>query len=190
MNSQLFRWSSVALILLCSSACNAKDAKQAAKSKTPASRITSKVDVGPVAKLSADESREVSFAAGRIMKHVAQARQDIAVKKHEDALKHINQSLKLVKIIENVLPQYTVKTKIKSGDLVYTDEDEITPTYITLYDELVRRDFISPVLKAKTESKKKSASKKGASKKKGDSTTPLAVKEADVDYTSVKLDFN
>ena len=142
------RFTSVVLVLLCSSVCNAKDNAKAtakAKSKTPPPRIVSKVDVGPAVKLTPAESREVSFAAGRILKHVAQARRAIALKQHDQAKTHVDQALKLAGIIEGVLPKYKLKTEIKSGKLTYTDEEFITPEYITLLDELVRQDIIAPV---------------------------------------------
>lgn len=126
-----------------------------ADSKTPSPRIASKVDVEPVTKLSAEESREVSFAAGRILKHVAQARAAIADKKHEDASKHIRQGLKLVNIIDNVLPHYTVTTEIKSADHVYHEEEDATPRYVTLFEELDRVDLITPIARAKKEATKK-----------------------------------
>ncbi len=125
---------------------------------------------------------------------MAQARQAIAAKQHEQARKHVDQALKLVGIIDNVLPQYKVKTEIKSGKLVYTDEDTIKPAFITLFEELSRRDFISPVLKAKAEAKQKAENKKAGDAKPAGKTKPapkaIAVTKADLEYTSVKLDFN
>jgi len=183
----MIRFTSVVLVLLFTSVCNAKDGAKADakdKSETPPPRINSKVDVGPAVKLTPAESREVSFAAGRILKHVAQARRAIALKQHDQAETDVDQALKLAGIIESVIPKYKLKTKIKSGKLTYTDEEFITPEYITLFDELVRQDIIAPVLQAKNEGKQKSG------KKSKSGNVPLEVREADLDYTTVKLDFN
>lgn len=208
MTCRLLCRTSAVLLLLFSSACNAnqppgtaKEGEQPAKKadassadQNKASRITSKVDVSPVDTLTDEESREVSFAAGRILKHIAQARAAIAVDHKDDARKHVDQGLKLIEIIESVLPHYSVKTEIRSGDLVYTDHDEITPTYVTLFDELERRDIITPVLRAKSDVKQKSSNKandanndaaKGVEEH--SQQPPQAVSLAANDYTIVKL---
>ena len=153
------------------------------------SRISSKVDVESVAHLSDAEAREVSFATGRILKHVAQAREALAEKHMEDATRHVDQGLKLMKIIDTVLPHFKVKTQISSGDISYADEDDVTPRFVTLFEEIDRHDVISPVIKAKQDAAKKSdqvtPAKEGEAK---GSVIPVVVSHADVTYTSVRLD--
>lgn len=168
--------------------------------KTPdetTARISSKVDVEPTTQLTDNESREVAFAAGRILKHVAQARDAVADQQYDTAAKHVDQGLKLIQIINNVLPHYSVKTEIKAGDIVYSDDDEIVPSFVTLFDELDRRDIVTPVLRAKKEVEGKAAEKKAESKKDGNEATTAGkgtahaapiVSLADIEHTTIKLD--
>jgi hypothetical protein len=150
-------------------------------------RISSKVVVEPSATLSDKESRELSFAAGRVLKHVAQARAALAEKRNDEASVHVDQGLKLMAIIDGVLPRFKMKTSIHSGELVYNDEDEFSPEFIMIFEELERRDIASPVLRAKTEAAQKaSATEAGGTPSAAKS--PLYFSQADIDYTSLKLD--
>ncbi len=184
-------WSglTVALLSVTVSASFAAEGAQptsAASKNQSQPRITSQVDVHPMAPLTDREEVEVSFAAGRILKHIAQARQAIGQKKNDAAASHIAQGLKLVAIIESVLPHAKVKAEIKSGDLVYTDEDDVTARYITLFDELERRDIISPVMQAKKEAEQKHS--QGNASAPSRAPVPIAVSRADIAYSSAKLD--
>ena len=156
--------------------------------KAPApGRISSKVVVEPSAPLSDKDSRELSFAAGRVLKHVAQARTALAEDKNDQALVHVDQGLKLMAIIDGVLPRYKMKTTIDSGELAYSDEDEFSPEFITIFEELDRRDIASPVLRAKTE-----AAQKTSTQPAGSDASPakgaMYFSQADIDYTSLRLD--
>lgn len=189
--------------LTATTGCNAADAKApatgsggkkaaAAQKDTTPSRITSSVDVSPsTKKLTTEEQRHVSFAAGRILKHVAQARDAIKAKKTDDAKAHVDKGLTLVGIINSVLPHYTVKTEIKSGDLVYSDDDDVTPHWVTVFDELEHRDVIGPLASAKQEAAAKdAAATKDAGKSGSDKAateTPLVVSHADIDYSALRL---
>ena len=51
-----------------------------------------------------------------------------------------------MKIIDCVLPHFKVKTQISSGDISYADEDDVTPRFVTLFEEIDRHDVISPVI--------------------------------------------
>ena len=153
------------------------------------SRIISKIDVEPVAHLTEGEMREVSFASGRILKHVAQARDAIAGNHKDVATRHVDQALKLMKIVDGLLPHYKVKTQITSGEICYLDEDDVTPQYVTLFEDVDRRDVISPVIKAKHEAAHKADPTSIQKEPDGKAATPpLVVTRADVTYTLVKLD--
>lgn len=150
----------------------------------PASpRISSTVEVETSGHLTDEESIEVSFAAGRVLKHVAQARESVLENKLDAAASHIDQSLKLISIINGVLPHHTVKTEIKSGEVTYSDEDEVVPSYVPIFEELERRDIVSPVFTAKNEVPKDS----GHILHSHHAAHPMAVTHADVDYTAFKL---
>lgn len=156
--------------------------------KKHASRISSTVDVQPSASLTDEESYQISFAAGRILKHVAQAREAIHEKKKDDVVNHVDQCLKLIAIIDGVLPQYKVKTEIKSAEQAYSDEDNVKPRYVTLFDELERRDIISPIKQAKQEAQEKHTKDQGIDRSEDKGPAPVAVSHVDVNHTSAKLD--
>jgi hypothetical protein len=181
----------VTLIFLSATAAFAADSEKsepASKRKEQPTRISSKVDVQPVAALTEKESREISFAAGRILRHISQARNAIREKNKDEAAAHVAQGLKLIAIIDSVLPHSQVKTEIKSGDLVYTDEDDVTSRYVTLFDELERRDIISPIVQAKKETEHKQQQKHGKEAEAKKAPAALAVSHADITYSTAKLD--
>jgi len=157
------------------------------KHDSPA-RISSNVAVNAASNLSAKEANELSFAAGRILKHVAQARHSLADKKKDDAARHVEQGVKLIAIIDHVLPHSKVKTEIKSGDLVYSDEDDVAPRYLVIFDELERRDIISPIVQAKKEAEPAPLPDQAKSATPKDTPTQVAVSYADLVYSSARLD--
>ena len=184
-------WSVIALLCLTATATFAADpakSESSSKKKEQPPRISSKVDVQPAAALTDKEASEVSLAAGRILKHISQARNAIRDKKKEEAAVHVAQGLKLVTMIDSVLPHSKVKTEIKSGDLVYTDEDDLAARYVTLFDELERRDIISPVVQAKKEAEHKHQQKHGKEAAATQAPAALAVTHADIIYSTAKLD--
>jgi len=169
-------------------AADSPKSESASKKKEQPARISSKVDVQPAAPLTDKEAGEVSFAAGRILKHISQARHAIREKKKDEAAAHVAQGLKLVAIIDGVLPHSKVKAEIKSGDLVYTDEDDVAPRYVMLFDELERRDIISPIVQAKKEAERKQDHGKAAAAK--EAPGALAVSHVDIVYSTAKFDID
>ncbi len=183
-------FSMLALVVGSAGAALAADATpSASQPNQPAdsSRISSKTTVERISRLSARESQELSFAAARVLKHVAQARAALAENKPERAQEHVGQGLKLVAIIDRVLPREKMKTSITAGELVYSDEDEFTPEFITVFEELERRDIVTPILQAKQEVAQQIAPK-SADGKAPAGEGPLYVSQADINYTSLKLD--
>jgi hypothetical protein len=140
--------------------------------------ISSSVDVTPPpTKLTAEEWRSLSLSASRILKHTDQALTALADKNNEGALTNIGQGLKLVEIINSVLPASKVTTNIKNGALEYKDADDVKPGFVPIYREYDSIDVLSPV----TEVKQFYASTRQPG------TVP-DVAYAALDYTSVKLD--
>ncbi len=185
--------SAVAWLCLMATATFAADSPKSestAKKQEQPSRISSKVDTQPAAALTDKEAGEVSLAAGRILKHISQARSAIREKKKDAAATHVAQGLKLIALIDSVLPHSKVKTEIKSGDLVYTDEDDVTPRYVTLFDELERRDIISPIVQAKKEAEHKHRQNHGKEAAEKEAPGALAVTHADIVYSTAKLDID
>ena len=140
------------------------------------SRITANTDIKPVVTLSADESRAVSLAAGRILLHTDRARQAIANKDKKTALAEINKGLTLVKVIEQALPKYEVTTEIKSGDVVYNTKEEVSDSYVPVFDEQYIEDVVAPVVRAKRKSHAASRMKqwKHTGKKAKKTSPPMA----------------
>ena len=143
------------------------------------SRITSTIDAEPTAKLTAEESQAVSVAAGRILKHVNEARVALEDKKKKSALEHIEKGLTLVRIIEHAMPPIKVKADIQAGDISYHHEEEAHQALIPIFEELDQVDIIGPAARVKREKSQASGQKR---------TEPLAVTYAGVEFTSLDLD--
>lgn len=112
-------------------------------------KITANTDVKSISSLSDKETQALSISAGRVLKHTESARQKIADQKKDGALKEIAQGLKLISIIENTAPKHKVVTDIKSDDIAYHDEEEVTQRYIAIFNESFIDDIITPVIQTK-----------------------------------------
>jgi cellobiose-specific phosphotransferase system component IIA len=140
-------------------------------------RITSDVKVMTKAKLSNKEKRALSQAAGRLLKHVHQARLSIKRKDDAQAVANIEKALQLAQIIENAAPHYEVTASIKAGNITYQDNEQVKQLLIPIYAELDEvTSCLAPVRKAKKEAAA------------AQSETPSPVGEMDLQYTSVVLD--
>jgi hypothetical protein len=137
--------------------------------------ITSSVTVKCKRTLSDAERRALSLAATRILKHTDQARTAIADKNNAEAGENIDKALTLVRLIERAVPRYDVKAEIRSGDIVYQDEDEEMSYYVPIYDELDKVDVVGPVVRAR----KEHASTANGSE---------AVRASALEFTAMKLD--
>ena len=118
-------------------------------------RITSDIEITPSYKLSPGEKKAISHSASRILKHVDQAREAIAAKRYMDAQKNAEKALLLINIIEHAMPEYAVKAKIEAGDLTYSDVENIKPPTVSIYDELEKREILTPVKEAKKDEAEK-----------------------------------
>ena len=189
--SRSVSWPTAAIFLLTAASAFSADSPKSepsVKKKDHSSRISSNVEVNSATTLTNKEANELSFAAGRILKHVSQARQALGDKKKEVAARHIEQGIKLIAIIDHLLPHSTVKTEIKCGDLVYSDEDDVTPRYLTIFDELERRDIISPIVQARKEADQKTPQVPGKDAAPNELPPAMAVSHADLVYSTAKLD--
>jgi hypothetical protein len=140
-------------------------------------RITSDVRILPKGKLTNKEKRAVSLAAGRILMHVQQARVAIRHKDERTALGHVEKALILAKIIENAIPAYQVSSSIKSGDLLYTSNQQVQQLIVPIYAELDETASVAfPLKRAKRESALQSS----------ESGSPVG--DSQLQYTSILLD--
>lgn len=143
------------------------------------SRITSTIDAQPTSKLTPEESQAVSVAAGRILKHVNDARIALEEKKKKAALGEIEKGLTLVRIIEHAIPPIKVKADIQSGDISYHHEEEAHQALIPIFEELDQVDVVGPAVRVQK-------GKGQDSKKKGKG--PSAITYAGTEFTSLDLD--
>ncbi|MHB8481453.1 MAG: YfdX family protein [Nitrospiria bacterium] len=116
--------------------------------------ISSEFQSTPNRKLTDDEQRALYLAGDRLLMHIDRARRAIQGKNREEASDNINKGLTLVQVIENSEPEYTVKTTIKSGNIVYQDENRVKPTWLPIYSELDEISMDAPIIAAKKESEK------------------------------------
>ena len=113
-------------------------------------RITADVKLVPSGQALSDaEQRAVSFAAGRVLKHVDQARQALAKQDKLVALAQIEKGLSLVTIIEQTIPPVQVTATITAGTLQYQDEDQVKRLVVPIYQELDSVSIVEPVVAAK-----------------------------------------
>lgn len=125
---------------------------QAASDKA---RIIAETNIKPLVTLTAKESQAVSLAAGRILLHTDNARIAIAAKDKKMALDEIEQGLRLVKVVDKAMPTYKVTTTIKTGDVTYSDEDEVSTRFVPVFNEQFIEDVIAPVVRARKMEKPK-----------------------------------
>jgi hypothetical protein len=113
--------------------------------------ITADVQVSPQGQLSEAERRTLSLAAGRLLKHVHQARQAINQQQTQQAIGHIDKGLTLVQIIENAVPTYQVTARIQSGNTVYEEKEQVKQLMVPTYAELEKVTLMAPLMAAKQE---------------------------------------
>lgn len=122
-------------------------AVNAEASDTP--KITSTTTTNAITTLTDQESQAVSQAAGRVLFHAEHAQTAIVDKKKGEALKQINQGIKLIQIIKSAVPKYKVSTKISSSGATYETSDVITQRYVVVTSTSFVEDVILPVIQSK-----------------------------------------
>jgi YfdX protein len=139
-------------------------------------KVTSWSNVTAESTLTAKEQKEVSRAASRMLKHIYQARQAVAKKDKRKALRNVKQALQLSRIIKHVMPKYSIHTKMKSGKLVYDNQETVQPLRVTLFEELDQVDILEPIRAARRSKRTRSA------------TSDDVVVAADLAYSRVRID--
>ncbi len=112
-------------------------------------KITSTTTTNAITTLSNQESQAVSEAAGRVLFHTEHAQIAIADKKKEEAMKQIEQGVKLIKIIKNAVPKYKVSTQISSSGMIYTASDIVAQRYVVVTSSSFIEDVVTPVIQGK-----------------------------------------
>jgi len=111
--------------------------------------ITSSTNVKALSTLTNKENQAVSLAASRVLYHTEQAQLAVVNKKKGEALKQINQGIKLIRIIKSAVPKYKVTTHIKSAGLNYKSSEDVTQRYVTVFNSSYIEDVVTPVIQAK-----------------------------------------
>jgi len=103
--------------------------------------------------LSAEDFRQVSTLASRVVAHLNEAGRRLRDEQTENAERELKQAGTLVGIIRNLLPLTMVKTVVKdnSGGIVYQDEDRVQEDLIPLYEEMIAVEVVQPVIDVQSE---------------------------------------
>jgi hypothetical protein len=112
------------------------------------------VQVTSQGELNEEERRALSLAAGRLLKHVHQARQAVNQQQKQQAIGHIDKGLMLVQIIESAVPTYQVTARIQSGNMTYEDKEQVKQLEVPIYAELEKVTLMAPLMAAKQEAAK------------------------------------
>ncbi len=113
------------------------------------SGITSSTNVKAISTLTNKEDRAIALAAARVLYHTEQAKLAIADKKKGEALKQINQGIKLIRIIRIAVPKYKITTNIKASGLSYKSSNDVSQRYVTVFNSSYVEDVVTPVVQAK-----------------------------------------
>ena len=123
--------------------------------KKNSSRISASVFTKPGPKLSSKEAQALSLTAGEIIRETDLSRRDLQNEDLKGAKSDINKALILVKIAERAAPKMILETKIRSGNLSFTDKREIPNYVVPIYDELEDVSVLAPVFSAKEHAEKR-----------------------------------
>jgi hypothetical protein len=160
-----------------------------AASAAPAdtARINETVTVTPLHTLTAQEQSAISSAAGKILRHVAQARADIHHKDAEAAKASLGKVDTLLNIIEAALPTARVKDRIwvAKKHLEYEDTEDVLPEMVPIYSSLDQLVDLMPVQTAKHHIDK--ARKHLENNDKANATKELEAADTSLAYNEVDL---
>ncbi|MBI5572262.1 MAG: YfdX family protein [Desulfomonile tiedjei] len=127
-------------------------------------RISAGVKVVPEGRLSTREKAAVSYAAGKLLRHVDLARSGLRYRQYDAAAGNVDKALKLARIIENAVPTAKVTSVIRSGNLTYQDEENVKQLLVPVYPELDETNsLLFSIKRARREGSSQAAESAGAS---------------------------
>jgi hypothetical protein len=102
-------------------------------------------------KLTQEDLRQASLLVAEVFQHIEKARQDLDADDTKEALKEVNKAREAVKAIRSMLPETDVHTKTVApdGKTIYEDDCEIREGRIPLYEGLLHRETLAPILAAR-----------------------------------------
>lgn len=147
-----------------------------------AAHIQEKVTVTPAKTITRDEQAAISSAGVKVLRHIAQARGDIHHKDAEGARTELDQTGKLLDIIQAALPTTEVKDRIwvARKHLEYENTQEVLPDLVPIYASLDELIDIMPTDRAKAHLDQASAHLKSGDREKA---------RADLDATAGALSY-
>jgi hypothetical protein len=113
--------------------------------------IKEEISVKPIKTLSPEEQAVLSSSASKVLRHIAQAREDIHKKDLNSAANELKQAHKLIDIIKASMPMVKVKDHIwvAKKHLSYENTEEVLPDLIPIYASLDEIEKTIPVDKAR-----------------------------------------
>jgi flagellin-specific chaperone FliS len=105
----------------------------------------------PLRTLSEEDQRQVSLLTAQVFEHIEKARNAIDADDAKEALKEVNKGLEGVKAIRAMLPKATVRTRTTApdGKVIYEDECEVQEHRIPLYEGMLHKQTLAPILAAR-----------------------------------------
>jgi len=152
--------------------------------------IKEQVSVSPVKTISVQDEQNISSAATKVLRHIAQARADLKNKDGDAAKAQLDKAGTLLKIIEASMPVNQVKDRIwiAKKHLEYEDSQDVIPDLVPIYSSLNELMDFMPVNLAKQHvDKAKEHLKKNA---KEAAIKELNETDAALVYTEVDLPLN
>ena len=104
-----------------------------------------------IGKLTTDDLRQASLLMAEVFQHIAQARDKIDGEDSKEALKEVNKARDAIKAIRSMLPKSEVHTRTLApdGKVIYEDDREDQPGRIPLYEGILHRQTLEPILAAR-----------------------------------------
>ncbi|WP_165226437.1 YfdX family protein [Aquisphaera insulae] len=102
-------------------------------------------------KLTTDDLRQASLLMAQVFQHIAEARDKIDEDGPKEALKEVNKARDAIKAVRSMLPRTEVHTRTLApdGKAIYEDDREDQPGRIPLYEGILHRQTLEPILAAR-----------------------------------------
>lgn len=107
----------------------------------------------PGGELSAEDFRQVSLLASRIVMHLNEGARQMGQDRPDEARAEVEKGISLVRVIREILPTTVVTTVVRntSGKEVYRNVDRVQDDRIPLHEGTIAMQVIEPIADAKQE---------------------------------------
>ena len=116
-------------------------------------RYTTTVERAPGGELSAEDFRQVSLLASRIVMHLNDGVRQMSHDRADEARAEVEKGISLVRVIREILPTTVVTTVVRdaSGKEVYRNVDRVQDHRIPLHEGTIAMQVLEPIADAKQE---------------------------------------